>query len=70
MLPAVLVEWDVLFDELPMTADELAQLGATRGEYRIGDQRGFVRAHEQACLSYNCWMRRNADGSVRYVSEP
>jgi hypothetical protein len=57
------------FLAVPIAADDLTALSGARGKYRVGDTRGFVLTHEQACLDYNCWMMRDPDGSARYVSE-
>lgn len=56
-------------DATPVTIDELAQLADLRGHYREGDTRGFVLTQEDACMRYNCWMTRDKNGAVAYVSE-
>lgn len=67
----VITEEDIdALDELPATAAEVAEIHKdSRGQYRKGDKRGFIAAHELACDRYNCWMTRAADGSPTYVSE-
>lgn len=57
-------------DHLPVTEEELAEIAdGGRGQYSTEDTRIFVIAQETACQQNNCWMVREADGKVKYISQ-
>lgn len=56
-------------DAKPITSDEVTQLAGGRGEYHVGDTRGFVMQQEDACMRSNCWMVRTPSGKPEYWSE-